>query len=105
MSTAAQPENKAGHLPPDWGMRLLNNLAAGRIEGHLFHRRISSRRGLGLFPETQVLKDLFDDLWLVDEADDSHLSMAFRADQGICFIDLSDKVRPAFFHFLGYWRR
>ena len=49
-----------------------------------------------------MLKDRFDDIWLVDEADDPHLSMAFRTGQGVCLIDFSDEVGPAFFHFLGY---
>jgi hypothetical protein len=29
-----------------------------------------------LFPETQVLKDLFDDIRLVDEANDAHFPLA-----------------------------
>ena len=64
----ARHEDKAGHLPPDWGKRLL-----------------------------KVLKDFSNDLWLVDEADDPHLSMAIRAGQGVRFMDLSDKVGSAFF--------
>ncbi len=42
-----------------------------------------------------MFKDLFNDVQLVDEGDDSHLSMAFRAGQKVCFVDLSDKVGPA----------
>jgi hypothetical protein len=33
-----------------------------------------------------MLKDLFDNIILVNEADDSHLSLALRADKGICLI-------------------
>jgi hypothetical protein len=84
-------------------MRLLNSLAVGGIEGQ-FHsfdklttgRRISSRRGLGLFPGTQVLKDLFDNVCPVNEADDSHFSFTFRTDKRVGLVDLSDEVRPSF---------
>jgi hypothetical protein len=38
------------------------------------------------------LKDLFNDVRLVDETNDSHLSMAFRTGQGIGLIDFSDEV-------------
>ena len=75
MSTGARPEDKAGHLPPTAVRRLLNNLAVGWVEGNLFHRFdklttgrwICSGRGMRFFPETQVLKDLFDDIRLVDD--------------------------------------
>ncbi len=73
MSTAACPEDKAGHLPPNWGKRLSNNLAVGWIE---------------------VLKDFFNHTRLVDEADDSHFPLAFWTDKGIRFIDLSDEMGP-----------
>ncbi len=46
-------------------------------------------------PQTQVLKDLFDDRTLVDEANDSHFARALGADKRICFVDLSDEVGPA----------
>ncbi len=46
-------------------------------------------------PQTQVLKDLFDDRTLVDEANDSHFAGALGADKRICFVDLSDEVGPA----------
>jgi len=94
MSTRIWATGEAGHLPPDWGMRLLNNLAVGWIEGNLFYRCISSGRGRGLFPQTQVLKDLFDDLRLVNKADDAHFSLALRAGQRVCFVDFSDEIGP-----------
>jgi len=71
---------------------VLNYLAVGGIEGDLFHRRISSGRGMGLFPKTYVLEDLFDDIRLVDEADDGHLSLTLRAREWVCLIDLSYEV-------------
>ena len=46
-------------------------------------------------PQIQVLKDLFDDRTLVDEANDSHFAGALGADKRICFVDLSDEVGPA----------
>jgi len=42
-----------------------------------------------------VLKNLFDDRTLVDEANDYHFAGALGADKRICFQDLSDEVRPA----------
>jgi hypothetical protein len=52
-----------------------------------------------------MLKDLFDDIWLVNKRNDPHFSLALGAGQRICFVDLSDEVGPAFFHFFGYrWR-
>jgi len=50
---------------------------------------------MGLFPQTQVLKDLFDDLRLVNKADDAHFPLVLRAGQGVCFVDFSDEVGPA----------
>ncbi len=44
--------DKAGHLPPDWGKRLLNQLAIGRVKGDLFFRGTSIRRGMGFLPQT-----------------------------------------------------
>jgi hypothetical protein len=50
---------------------------------------------MSLFPETQALKDFFNYLWLVDEADDPHLPLAFGAGQRVCFVDFSDDVGPS----------
>ena len=50
--------------------------------------------GMGLFPQTQVLKDLFDDLRLVNKADDAHFPLVFGTGQRVCFVDLSDEVGP-----------
>ena len=46
----------------------------------------SVRRGVRLFPQTQVLKDLFDDIRLVNEADDA----PFGSPQGgeTCMMDI-----------------
>jgi hypothetical protein len=49
-----------------------------------------------------VLKDFFDYVGLVDEADDPHLSLALRAGQGVCFVDFSD-VGPSFLPFGLTW--
>jgi hypothetical protein len=70
-------------------MRLLNYLPIGRIEDYLSHWRIFSRRGLG------VEGFFLDDIWLVDEADDPHLSRHFGHVSGSVFIELSDEVGPA----------
>ncbi len=57
----------------------------------------SIRRGLGFLPQTQVLKNLFDDRTLVDVADDANFAGALGADKRICSVHLSDEVRPALF--------
>jgi len=44
-----------------------------------------------------VLKDFFNYFWLIDEADDPHLTLALGTGKGICFIDLSDEIGPALF--------
>ena len=44
-----------------------------------------------------MLEELFDDLRLVNNADDAHSPLAHRAGQGVCFVDFSDEVRPALF--------
>ncbi len=44
--------DKAGHLPPDWGKRLLNQLAIGRVKDDLFFWRPSIWWRVGLFPKT-----------------------------------------------------
>ena len=36
MSIAGRSEDKVGHLPLNWGKRLLNNLAVGWVKGNLF---------------------------------------------------------------------
>jgi len=50
-----------------------------------------------LFPQTQVLKNFFNHVGLVNEADDPHLSLAFGTKKRVCFIDFSNEVGPAFF--------
>ena len=75
MSTRGWFVGRDGYLPPIGVKRLLNNLAVGWVEGNLFHRFdklttgrwICSGRGMRFFPETQVLKDIFDDIRLVDD--------------------------------------
>jgi hypothetical protein len=42
MSTTAQFSDEAGHLPSDWDMRLLNDLAIGRIENFSTINRIDT---------------------------------------------------------------
>jgi hypothetical protein len=44
-----------------------------------------------------VLKNLFNDIRLVNEADDAHLSLAFGTGKRVCFINFSDEVGPALF--------
>ncbi len=78
--------------PPEWGKRLLNQLAIGRVKGDLSSRGVAIRRGVSLFPQTQVLKDLFNEVRPVKKADDAHFPLALGADKRICFVDLSDKV-------------
>ena len=48
-----------------------------------------------LFPENEMFKDLLDDIRLVDEADDAHLSRAFGTSKGVCFINFWDEVPRA----------
>jgi hypothetical protein len=50
---------------------------------------------MSFFPQTLVLKDLSNDVPLVNEANDSHFAGALAADKRICFVHLSDEVRPA----------
>ena len=57
--------------PHDWGKRLLNQLAIGGVKSNLFFRGTSVRRSMGFLPQTQVLKDLSNDVPLVNEANDS----------------------------------
>jgi hypothetical protein len=45
-----------------------------------------------------VLKNLLDDRTLVDVADDVHFAGALGADKRICFVHLSDEVKPALFN-------
>ncbi|MCZ6623208.1 MAG: hypothetical protein O7B35_03075 [Deltaproteobacteria bacterium] len=42
---------KAGHLPTDWGKRLLNQLAIGRVKDDLSFSMVLVRRCVGFFPE------------------------------------------------------
>ena len=44
-----------------------------------------------------MLKDLFDHLRLVNEADYAKFSLTVGADKGVRFIDLLDEVGPALF--------
>ncbi len=53
-------------------------------------------RGMSLFPKTQVLKDFFNHLCLVNKTD-VHLTLTLGTDEGICLVDLSNKVGPALF--------
>ena len=47
-----------------------------------------------------MLKDFLNHIRLVDEADDSHLSLALGAGKGVGLIDLSDEVGPALLDYL-----
>ncbi len=42
-----------------------------------------------------MLKNFFDDRKFVDETDDTHFARALGADKRICFVHLSDELRPA----------
>ena len=42
--------DKAEHLPPHWGKRLLNQLAIGRVKGNLFFSLVLLQRCVRLFP-------------------------------------------------------
>jgi len=50
---------------------------------------------VSLLPQTQVLKDLFNDIPLVNEANDSHFTGALGTNQRVYFADLLDEVGPA----------
>ena len=45
-------------------------------------------------PQAQMLKDLFNDLFIFNERDDPHPSLAFRASQGVNLIDFLDQSGP-----------
>ena len=45
-----------------------------------------------------MLKNFFNHIRLVDEADDPHLPLALRAGKRVCFIDFPDKVGPSFLY-------
>ena len=42
-----------------------------------------------------MLKDFFNDVPPVDEANDFHFAGTFGADKRVGFVDLADEVRPA----------
>ena len=50
-----------------------------------------------LLPQTQVLKDLFNDVPLVIEANDSHFTGALGTNQKVYSVDLLDELGPALF--------
>jgi hypothetical protein len=59
-----------------------DELGVGGVKSDHFFSLVPVWRGLGLLPETQMFKDLLDDLRLVDAADDAHLSRAFGTSKG-----------------------
>jgi hypothetical protein len=48
-----------------------------------------------------MLEDLFDHFLIFDESDDSHLTLALRAGQGINLIYFLNQSGPVFSVFLG----
>ena len=42
-----------------------------------------------------MLKDFFNYVWLINKTDDAYLSVALWTGKRVCFIDLSDEVRPS----------
>ena len=50
-----------------------------------------------LFPQTQVLKNFFNHVGLVNEVDNAELALAFGTNKRVCFINFSDEVGPALF--------
>ncbi len=54
------------------GEVFLRQLAVGGVKSNLFLRGTSIRRGMSFFPQTQVLKDLSNDVPLVNEANDCY---------------------------------
>jgi hypothetical protein len=70
-----------------------DELGVGGVKSDHFFSLVPVWRGLGLFPETQMFKDILDDIRLVDEADDAHPSLGFGTSKGVCFINFSDEVR------------
>jgi len=63
----------------------LNQLAVGGVKSKPFFRGASIWRGMSLFPKTQVLKDLSNDVSLVNEANNSHFARALVGDWGRAF--------------------
>src|SRR5262249_47457326 len=93
--------DRAGHLPANYGRRLLK-LADWRMErsagpgpgrfalGKLFYRRMSFQESLGLFPQSQVVKNFFNASRWSMKAADAHLSLAFGRGRGVRLIKSSD---------------
>jgi len=50
---------------------------------------------MGVFPQAQVLLNLFGDRTLVYKGDDVHFAQALWANKRICFVHLFNEVRPA----------
>ena len=73
--------------------------------GGLHQRRmyhISSRSWFALdIPQGQVFEDLFHELFILDERDNTHRSLALRAQQGINIIDFLYQARPVLTEFFG----
>ena len=44
-----------------------------------------------LFPQTQVLKNSFNHVELVNQADDPHFSLPFGTNKQICFINFANE--------------
>jgi hypothetical protein len=61
----------------DWGWGFARHTSGG------FH-----------LPQTQVLEDLFDDVLILDHADDFHLRGTFGASQWVHFVNLLDQPCP-----------
>ena len=47
-----------------------------------------------LFPQTQVLKNSFNHVGLVNQANDPHLSLAFGTNKRICFTNFANEIGP-----------
>jgi len=61
-------------------------------------------RGVGLpldIPQGQVFEDLFHELFILDERDNTHRSRALRVQQGINIIDFLYQARPVLTEFFG----
>ena len=90
--------SRAGLRPTAQGKKGSSELGVGGVKSDHFFSLVPVWRGLGLFPETQMFKDILDDIRLVDEADDApfefpqggelvepHPSRAFGTTKGVRF--------------------
>ena len=74
-----------------WSREVFNELSLERVEGEIFFDELCPVEA-GTLPIEPGARGFFNDLKLVDETYDLHLSMAGEGAEGIRFIDVSDEA-------------